>query len=626
MRRAHVIKGNKGSAMPRNVFFLDVETVENEVIGNRAYQALRLGSCCRVRRGRADRPPLEEWLTFRRADALWDFVDGGLLKGRRNLLFAHKLIFDFIVADGFAHLIRRGWEYRATLGRGGSLIIKFRRGKTTLLCVDTCNYYHCTVEALGEWLGRPKGNVDFATCSDAELEAYNRRDVEIIRDAMLHYMEVMTDADAGGFGLTLASQAFNSFRHRHMANPMYVHDKPNVLSLERDAYRGGRTECFRLGEFTHGPYYQLDVNSMYAAVMRTHHSPVQHTSDGCDMGREELAAVLARRGAVAEVELDVKSPAYGVISDHGLIFPIGRFRAVLAGPELKYAIAHGEFQHCYYASFYRLEEVFRPYVDFWYGRRLSARERNDPVEEYLAKGMLNSLYGKFAQQQDVWEPEEPLYDGTDYLEEALDYDTGEMMTQRCLCGVAERHVGTTEAWNSMPAVSAYVTAHARLLLWEYIRQAGIDHVYYVDTDSLIVDQAGCDRLRSNIDPDRIGSLKIESISKTITIRALKDYRTDTSHHVKGIRPTAIEVSHNTYEQSELPGLNALLRRRDVHHYYCETVVKRVSRTYLKGVCRRDGQVLPYVLGGSLRLARDGRLVHGRAAGLRVRDYRQPRGV
>jgi len=146
-------------------------------------------------------------------------------------------------------------------------------------------------------------------------------------------------------------------------------------------------------------------------------------------------------------------------------------------------------------------------------------------------------------------------------------------------------------------------------------------VYYVDTDSLIVDQAGCDRLRPNIDPDRIGALKIESISKTITIRALKDYRTDTSHHVKGIRPTAVEVSHNTYEQSELPGLNALLRRRDVHHYYCETVVKRVCRTYLKGVRRRGGQVLPYVLGGSLRLARDGRLTRGRAAGLRVRDYR-----
>ncbi len=55
---------------------------------------------------------------------------------------------------------------------------------------------------------------------------------------------------------------------------MLVHMKPEVIKLEIDSYRGGRNECFFIGE-AHGEFYKLDVNSMYPYVMATHYYPIK---------------------------------------------------------------------------------------------------------------------------------------------------------------------------------------------------------------------------------------------------------------------------------------------------------------------------------------------------------------
>jgi hypothetical protein len=64
-----------------------------------------------------------------------------------------------------------------------------------------------------------------------------------------------------------------------------------------------------------------------------------------------------------------------------------------------------------------------------------------------------------------------------------------------LGGVVYRMGDLAESENACPQVQSYIWSRARVLLWEAMLAAGLEHVVYCDTDGLIVTRAGGDRLR-----------------------------------------------------------------------------------------------------------------------------------
>jgi len=60
-----------------------------------------------------------------------------------------------------------------------------------------------------------------------------------------------------------------------MKEKIYIHDQVTTSEFEREAYFGGRVECFRLGNFTDEFFYNIDVNSMFPSVMKENLYPVK---------------------------------------------------------------------------------------------------------------------------------------------------------------------------------------------------------------------------------------------------------------------------------------------------------------------------------------------------------------
>ena len=132
-------------------------------------------------------------------------------------------------------------------------------------------------------------------------------------------------------------------------------------------------------------------------------------------------------------------------------------------------------------------------------------------------------------------------------------------------------------------------------MWEFIRKAGEGHVYYCDTDGLIVDEEGLKRLHREIAPGVPGKLRLKKEIKSFTAYGAKDYEMDGERHTKGVPKEAREIRYGTWQyRTFVTGKQAL--RYGVISGVLETVTQRRRLSpYRKGKVEGDGWVTPHEL-------------------------------
>ena len=593
-RKPHRIKSNKSTALPSYFLFFDTETWEERVSENEVKQYLRLGWACRVYRDKRRDKWTEKWKKFKSVSEFWDFVEECVRERKTMWCFAHNLDFDFRVLEGFKVLKERGWEIQTFIYDSKNIILSFRKGKKTLLFLDTFNYFKGSVKKLGESIGLPKLEIDFNKASEEELSRYCRRDVEIIKEFIMKFIDFIQQNDLGTLQKTLASQAFTAFRHRFMKYGIYIHNNKEAIELERLSYRGGRTEAFFIGKLPKGRYYKLDVNSMYPFVMREYEYPTKLIKVENNPTLSGLMRALKRFFVIAHVRVRVREPCVGIKGER-LIFPIGEFDAFLCSPELELVLEYGEIVRVYKYALYEKHSIFKEYVDFFYSLKEKYAKENNVAFKQIAKLFLNSLYGKFGQRTRLFECIGEC-EHEDGYEVVIDLETGERTTYRYLNGeVWVESKDYIEGNNSMVAIASAVTAYARCYLWSLIKKAGIENVFYVDTDSLIVNEEGFKRLQDLLDEYKLGYLKVEGVSENVEIRNAKDYTFGEETKRKGIKKDAVEIARNKFKQVQFERLRTAWRKGRVNEVYVLEVEKELKQEYLKGIVTESGRVKPFKL-------------------------------
>jgi len=177
-----------------------------------------------------------------------------------------------------------------------------------------------------------------------------------------------------------------------------------------------------------------------------------------------------------------------------LIFPTGRFSGYWDNHQLRKAMELG-YKIIPQKSFvFESSYLFKDYVKNFYD--LKRKSKSGTPSYILAKLMLNSLYGKFAQSQDS----EMLMKFTD-PKQMKDYEITDVVDEDT--GLFK--VKTESKGNFfIPQISIHVTALAQLRLYYFIEQLVNKGkmVSYCDTDSLFTDGY----LHTS---DRLGDMKKE---------------------------------------------------------------------------------------------------------------------
>ena len=595
MRIQHRLKKNKTTQIPQRFLFFDTETTQEKIDKNTIENKFRLGYGVRWERPKKGRKEIIDWFSFKTVKMFWDCIEAVSYKKQKLVVVAHNIQFDFQVLNGFNELKERNWKNTKLILNDNVNIWEFKKDSKTLLFLDNFNYFRMSLRQLGDDLGLPKMVMPDFKDNDQVWFRYCKRDVEILLKAWQEWVSFIQVNDLGSFGLTLASQALHSFRHRFMDHNIYIHNNPKATLLERQSYFGGRTECFYIGKLPKQPYYNLDINSMYPFVMKTKEYPTNLETTTKNIGIIKAQNLLKKYLLTARVRVETPEPVFPTRHKNKVCFPVGSFWTTLSSPELKYGLEKKYIKEIKEVNIYNKAKIFESYVNFFYNKRLEYKKSGNKSFAFASKLFLNTLYGKFGQRNETFKKigYNPKYEDEMFTE--YDAETKTINTYRIMDGVIEKSIGKVDSYNTFVAISAHITAEARLYLWQLINQAGIKNVYYTDTDSLFVNQKGLDNLSDMLSEKDIGKLKIEYFSDKLEIRNLKDYVFGETERLKGIKPSAKKIGKNKYEQWEFQRIRSALRGRGISKQVMIRVNKELKRDYTKGIVKKNGRVIPYTL-------------------------------
>lgn len=593
-RKPHKLKREKSLAMPRHMLFVDTETTQTEQPDGSIEQEFKLGWACYYRKAYGRHLEKLEWYFFDKCVDFWSFVSKHIERKRKLWVIARNINFDFTILRGWFYLRQIGFKLKFFHNSGSTTVISVRGRFGSIIFADSMNWFRESLAKTGMRIGLDKLPIDFETCSLAELSAYCLRDVEIELRNFQHFIKFLEDNQISRLRYTIGSTALSAFLFGYTGSQIYIHNSKEAIDAERESYCGGRVECFYIGEKTDANYYVFDVNSLYASVMRNNLYPVMYKKRVKSPSLEDIGHFLDNYSSIAKVLIETEETAYAVKRDR-TIFPTGTFWVTLTTPELKYALARGHIVEIREAYLYEQADIFSHYVDKFY--QLRQRFKSDGRSDYdeICKLLLNSLYGKFGQKAEVWEKIGEASGEPDRIETCYKSGYNIPSSIRYLLGEIFECVGIEESFNSFPAIASHVTAYGRLYLYELMKQSGRENVFYCDTDSLIVNEAGRSRLANRIDSVKLGSIKLEHETSSLIIRGLKDYTIGTKTVVKGIRKNAVELSSGVYEQEQWPTLKGLLRSRSSDSYTVKRTMKVLKRRYTKGHVHKDGSITPMVL-------------------------------
>lgn len=284
---------------------------------------------------------------------------------------------------------------------------------------------------------------------------------------------------------------------RHHSPSVHVQDgrrdngrrnRSSVLSsgcchdIARQAYYGGRVEVFRTGHTTTDPTIHYgDVNSMYPFAML---QPMPIGRVAYFKGSANLERLAKHR--IGFVHCDVQIPTSCYLPplpyrhEGKLIFPVGRFTGTWDWTELaSLKRVGGRILKVHESVWFRQKVIFAEYVHTLYALRdKSLPGYSEPIA-FLAKLLLNSLYGKFGMGE---EREKVHLNPSD--SDLVDLKLRPMMAEEDSIWLEK--VVCQPAY-VIPQISAHITAVSRTILWSAMMDI-LDkghRIYYCDTDSII---------------------------------------------------------------------------------------------------------------------------------------------
>lgn len=592
-RISHIVRGNARGNVPQHRIYVDTEAFMEYLDPERQRQTLWFGWAC-YERARPDRDyhvASEDWLHFTTAEQFFAWCEQRAFKRTCTYIYAHNLQYDAALLALSTMAAVNGWTVTEYVPANHLLWLTLRKDTRTLLFVDTLNYFPTSLATLGKNIGVLKAQAEQYPQPVAWWSAYCRQDVTVIQAAMRSYFTMIVEHDLGAYRKTAAGQAYGAWRHRFMSYPVLILADERIEALERSAYHGGRCEVFYDTPITE-PLFALDINSMYPWVMRDGLFPHRKALKGRTLSLEKLAEILADYAVVARVRVNTDEPVYPYQSPERILYPVGCFETSLSSPELTYALEHGHIEACYEWVSYEQAPLFRDYVETLYQLRRDYAAAGNIAFAYLCKLLLNSLYGKFGQRGFRWM-------GCPNLPPDFDGDVlgnceagGPVLTHRVRFGETWHREQASEAFESFPAIAAHVTAAARMALWRLRMAASAPNVYYCDTDSLYVNEAGYGALQGEIDPAQLGRLKLEGAYRAAHFRAPKDYRVDSTERIKGVRGNAVQLAPDAYEQVQFESYDRVLARGADGEIVVTFITKRLTRRNLQSQGEGVGWRLP----------------------------------
>jgi hypothetical protein len=353
---------------------------------------------------------------------------------------------------------------------------------------------------------------------------------------------------------TLSSLAFAIFRTHFLKKDEIPQLSGQIAKDIRQSYTGGAIDMYIPTNEENTKIYAYDVNSLYPAQMENNFMPIGRPiffkgdvriSDPNAFGLFYCKIIAPDNILHPILQTHVK-----INNMIRTIAPIGQWSDMLFSMEMDNAIKLGYKIEILWGYTFEKENIFKDYVDNLYYLK-SEHPKTHPLS-YIAKILLNSLYGRFGMDdnftniniihKDYYSDFENKF--FDQIEDKIDLGEYVLIFYNTTDLNKEEDKSTH---NVSIAIAAAITAYSRIHMSIFKNNPKIN-LYYTDTDSIYTDSEVDENLiSSNI----LGKLKVENISKKAIFLAPKLYCLLTEsnefiHKVKGLKHE-VELTFEDFE-------------------------------------------------------------------------------
>lgn len=445
-------------------------------------------------------------------------------------IYCHNLSFDLTVTKLPLLLAARGWVTSDMAVDGGSPWMVMHHGSKKLVITDSHAIWPVRLEEIGAWVNIPKPVLPEGD-DPAAWMARCAADTDILHTALLEVMDYHDQHQLGRWAITGAAIGWNTMRHLQAARtskrarqarlsqglapidpgaqPIVIDPDPAGLEHDRLAVYGGRRQTWRHGHLTPGQYIEVDFERAYQTVMAECALPRKRGRwfDSLPIDSRLVDDPGHQWGIIAAVELETATPRWPVRvpvtleplppgAEHDqtgmppdaktrIFYPVGRFRTVLAGPDIAEARRLGCLRSIGRGQVHQLGRAIRPWATW------SLAAQDDPSTPATVRGALKhqgrAVAGKWAQRS--W-TKTVIGLSTTYGWSYADAWVNGAGTRGAIIDVAGTKflsVPDADGDNAYPAVLAWVESYTRVMLGRVVEQLGAAVMVQCDTDGLIID-------------------------------------------------------------------------------------------------------------------------------------------
>lgn len=603
------------------------------------------------------------------ADDLAKRVSKWCDKWAETWVYAHNLNFDLTVTKLPLLLASHGWVTTDMALDGARPWMILEHENRKLVIADSYAVWPVPLAELANATGIVKPPLPDDDLIDTWI-ARCAADTLILHTALLTAMNWHDSNQLGRWALTGASTGWNTMRHLQAAKtskkartartklglpavdpaaqPVVIDPAEDGRTNDRLAIYGGRRETWRWGKLPIGTYHELDFERAYQTIMATCALPRKRGRwfDSLPLDSRLIDDPAQQWGLIAECDIETDTPRWpcrvavkpvelppaapadstspATDPKTRVLYPVGKFTTVLAGPDIAEARRLGCLRAVRHGQVHQLGFAARPWATW------SLAAQDDPATPAVVRLALKhqgrAVAGKWAAR--TWS-KTIIGASTTYgwaYEDAFIHETQTRGAIIDLAGTKFLSVPGTDGDNAYPAVLAYIESYTRVALGRAIDHLGAAVVVQCDTDGMIVDTTAmttADNMTEAAAGTGIthrGGLR-ETLARTVErtaplrLRAKTAYRTmevvgpqhltlDGHKRWSGVPGSATKQADGSYQAWTWPKLAWQMGSGDPRGYTRVVQTYRIAASYAPGWLLDNGTVAA----PETRIEADGRTV------------------
>lgn len=570
-------------------------------------------------------------------------------------VYAHNLSFDLTVTRLPLLLQKYGWQVTDMALDGASPWLVLNDGGRKMILADSHAIWPVKLEEIGHALSIVKPPLPEGDSLDDWVQRC-AADTLILHTALLTLMNYHDQHQLGRWAITGASTGWNTMRHLQgartskrarqartsqglpgvdpAAQPIIIDPSAEAIAQDREAIYGGRRQTWYHGQLPAGEFLEIDFHRAYQTVMAEFALPRKRgrTFTSLPLDSRLVDDPCHQWGIVAECEISTDRPRWpcritldptnvadtppdditGMPTDTRtrVFYPVGRFRTVLAGPDIAEARRLGCLVSIGAGQVHQLGRAMRP----WATWSLAAQDNPDtpPVVTLALKHQGRAVAGKWAARS--W-TKTMIGLSTTYGWSYEDTWVNQAGTRGAIIdmgGTKFLSVPDKDSDNAYPAVLAWIEAYTRVMLGRALDAFGAAVTVQCDTDGMIIDartitagtqHPGDTQTSRGIDARAIAAAlsSVNQLTVPLVLRAKTTYRTitvtgpqhltlDGKNRWSGIPASATRLGDGSYQAWTWPKLAWQMGNGDPRGYTRIVQTYRLAASYAPGWLLANGHV------------------------------------